>query len=98
MFNNEVTTVAAQSTIKNVHNTKGGNQANDPIPLILNTEAKKVDIEVNDLNSNNISVSEISSQNNPNPTTRFNKPSYPNTQTPKHLVPCPFLRRKRHCV
>ena len=51
-----------------------------------------------DLNSTNVSVSEISSPNHPNPTTRFNKPSYPNTQTPKHLVPCPFLRRKRHCV
>ena len=89
------------------------NQANDPIPLTLTTEVKKVnivkkvkkliiiDIEVNDvnnLNSTNVSVSEISSQNHPNPTTRFNKPSYPNTQTPKHLVPCPFLRRKRHCV
>ena len=101
LFNNEVTTVAAHSTIKNFHNTKGGNQANDPVPLILNTEAKKVDIEVNDvndLNSTNVSVSEISSQNNPNLTTRFNKPSYSNTQTPKHLVPCPFLRRKRHCV
>jgi hypothetical protein len=45
-----------------------------------------------------IPLSEISSQNHPNPTTRFNKPSYPNTQTPKHLVPCLFLRRKRHCV
>ena len=101
LFNNEVTTLAAHSTIKDFHNTKGSNQANDPIPLILNTEAKKVNIEVNDVNdliSTNVSVSEISSQNNPNPTTRFNKSSYPNTQTPKHLVPCPFLRRKRHCV
>ena len=93
--------MAAHPIIKNVHNTKGVNQENEPIPLTLTTEVKKVDIEVNDvndLNSTNVSVSEISSQNHPNPTTRLNKPSYPNTQTPKHLVPCPFLRRKRHCV
>jgi hypothetical protein len=101
VLNNKATTVAAHPIIKNVHNTKGVNQEYEPIPLTLTTEVKKVDIEVNDvndLNSTNVSVSEISSPNHPNPTTRFNKPSYPNTQTPKHLVPCPFLRRKRHCV
>jgi hypothetical protein len=54
--------VAAHSIIKNVHNTKGVNQANDPIPLTLTTEVKKVDIEVNDVNDLNSTKRDLQSK------------------------------------
>ena len=42
VFNNKATTVAAHPIIKNVHNTKGVNQENEPIPLTLTTEVKNI--------------------------------------------------------
>jgi hypothetical protein len=54
--------------------------------------------EANYSNAPNFSVSESPHQNNTNVTSQQKNPSIYNTPTPKHLVPCPFLRRKGHCL
>ena len=51
-----------------------------------------------DFNTPDIGVNKTSLHDNTTHTTLSKNPSTYNAPIPKHLVPCPFLRKKGHCL
>jgi hypothetical protein len=77
---------------KSWENNRAKNHSNFIQELIHDDNTSKI-YEANDSNAPNFTVSEFPHQSNTNVTSQQKNPST-NTLNPKHLVPCPFLRRK----
>ena len=82
---------------KSGENNRAKNNSNFMQELTHNHNTNEIN-EANNSSALDFSVSESHHQNNTNVTSQQKSPSIYNTPTPKHLVPCPCLRRKGHCL